>query len=122
MTKKKDTLNKMAGTSWHVGYLHKKESDPRRHQSRCRYYNKKKGEKAICAKNFGNCHGSAHCSYYDEGPEDYTYETGSPDKGTPVISTIPFKGVKQIPIDKIEVSANAVFPKREKYFKSAFVL
>lgn len=62
--------NKLPDTPWHMGYAKKKESDPRRHKSRC-IYNKD----GICKCGRAGCYlrkcwGSAHCIYYSEESDD----------------------------------------------------
>lgn len=53
---------------WHVGYVKKKDWDPRRHKSRCKYYDPN-NKKCITAKSpcvGQRCGGSAHCDVYEE--------------------------------------------------------
>ena len=54
-------LGKLQGTPWHVGYVTKKENDPRRHRSRCYYYQ----TDGSCFWH-KHCIGSAHCSEYKD--------------------------------------------------------
>lgn len=53
-------LSRMEGTSWHVGYILKKENDPRRHKSRCKYHR----EDGTCSYKLHKCDSSSHCKYY----------------------------------------------------------
>lgn len=55
-------------TPWHVGYALKKENDPRRHQSRCIYYDKKTKYCTTAQSPYVGikCGGSAHCNAYAE--------------------------------------------------------
>lgn len=52
---------------WHVDCLQKKEDDPRRHKSRCKYYINDNCK----LKNF-KCIGSAHCMDYGESINNYS--------------------------------------------------
>ena len=53
-------LSRMEGTSWHVGYILKKENDPRRHKSRCKYHR----VDGTCSYKLHKCDSSSHCKYY----------------------------------------------------------
>lgn len=56
----------MQGTSWHVGYVSKEDSDPRRHKSRCAFYFDGVcycGKYRLYSK---KCEGSSHCEHYSE--------------------------------------------------------
>ena len=57
--------NNMTGTPWHVDRFAREEGDPKRHRSRCTYYDNKRSEAYRCEK-LGRCSGSAHCMYYRE--------------------------------------------------------
>lgn len=59
----------LTGTPWHVDRFAREEDDPKRHRSRCFYYDKTRGQNYRCAKH-GRCIGSAHCQYYDEKPRE----------------------------------------------------
>ena len=54
----------MSGSPWHVEVLKMDEYDDRRHRSRCIHYSK---ESKYCDQYIGDCRGSAHCPYYEEG-------------------------------------------------------
>ena len=54
----------MSGSPWHIEVLKMDEIDDRRHRSRCVHYSK---ESKYCDQYIGNCRGSAHCPYYEEG-------------------------------------------------------
>ena len=56
-------------TPWHIGYPKKKENDPRRHRSRCIYYDKKT-TKCMRGVSYSYCPGSARCSGYREKKND----------------------------------------------------
>lgn len=56
-------INRLEGTPWHVEYWEREEGDPRRHRSRCQYYNR---EDHSCDKKECPCIGSAHCNSYRE--------------------------------------------------------
>lgn len=60
------SIKRMTGTSWHVNTLSKKESDSRRHKSRCTFYNKENG---FYSKIVSRCSGLAHCKYYSENAQ-----------------------------------------------------
>lgn len=51
-------VNRMVGAPWHVERFERQEDDPRRHRSRCKYYNKTTKH---CVKRNGKCIGAAHC-------------------------------------------------------------
>lgn len=60
--------NRLPDTPWHVGYVKKEESDPRRHKARCIH------NKGVCTYGKLKCYmkpcpGSAHCIYYAENLE-----------------------------------------------------
>ena len=55
--------NRMTSTPWHTEILQKKESDSRRHRSRCKYYRHSDKQ---CSWYFTRCTGSAHCPCYKE--------------------------------------------------------
>lgn len=59
MSSEKTNLGKMQGTPWHVGFVQKKENDPRRHKSHC-IHHQTDGSCSIYAR----CIGSSHCSFY----------------------------------------------------------
>lgn len=101
----------MAGTPWHIERMHREDGDPRRHKSRCRYYYKKtKDEDAFCAKNYGNCYGSAHCLYYDEGDGDSSLKIPQKPLEIPSKKVLPFEGIKKIQMKDIIVSPNISIP------------
>ena len=52
-------LGRLSGTQWHVGYVLKKENDPRRDKRRCSHYSD-----GHCNYRFEQCVGSSHCSKY----------------------------------------------------------
>lgn len=54
-------LGRLQGTPWHVGYVTKKENDPRRHRSRCAHYR----TDGSC-RFHSHCIGSAHCADYED--------------------------------------------------------
>lgn len=59
-------MERLPDTPWHIGFTKKKESDPRRHKSKCIHYrsgNCNYGKLAVYGK---ICPGSAHCKYYAE--------------------------------------------------------
>jgi len=59
---------KSLDTPWHVGFALKDEDDPRRHKSRCTYYNNTT-QKCGTKKSpyfMLKCGGSAHCKFYSE--------------------------------------------------------
>ena len=55
--------NENMGTPSHIEYLKLKEGEERRNKSRCRYYDRIEKQ---CAKRFGRCIGSSHCTLYRE--------------------------------------------------------
>lgn len=57
------SLNRFTGSPWHVGKWTRKNGDPRRHRSRCKYYSRCSNH---CSKINSNCFGTAHCQYYKE--------------------------------------------------------
>ena len=57
-------VRRLQGTPWHVDVIGRKEDDPRRHKSRCKYYHK--GEQIVCSFYNRACVGSAHCDGYKE--------------------------------------------------------
>ena len=63
-------INRLTGTPWHVDRFARKEGDPRRHRSRCAYYDPE--EKRCCFR--ARCIGSAHCSSYKEEAPDIVKE------------------------------------------------
>lgn len=63
--------NKLPDTPWHVGFVKKEESDPRRHKSRCVHNS---GEKCMYGKlrfYMKPCPGSSHCAYYAENEQQW---------------------------------------------------
>lgn len=62
-------VSRMQGTPWHEEVLGRKEGDPRRHRSRCIYFER---DMAQCSHYRGKCWGSAHCMHYSE--YDYNEE------------------------------------------------
>lgn len=52
-------LGRMKDTPWHIGYVKKKENDPRRHKSRCSHY-RVDGSCGFYSRFIG----SAHCPEY----------------------------------------------------------
>lgn len=62
---------KLPDTPWHVGYAKKEIDDPKRHKSRCIFYDK--GHKKCRNLRVGSyqmlCPGSAHCKGYAESEE-----------------------------------------------------
>lgn len=65
----KKHLGSLAGTPWHVGYVTKKEDDPRRDKRKCLYYTD-----GHCSDRFGQCIGSSHCAHYKCRKEDLQKE------------------------------------------------
>lgn len=57
--------NSLTGTPWHVDRFTRDEDDPKRHRSRCIYYDKTHTVNFRCEKR-GKCIGSAHCEFYYE--------------------------------------------------------
>lgn len=55
---------RLPDVAWHIGFLHKKEDDKRRHKSRCIYNNGKECKNVYMM----TCCGSAHCQFYKEKP------------------------------------------------------
>lgn len=60
-------VSQMQDIPWHLETLHRQDNDPRRHRSRCKYYNKKT---SYCSRRSGKCMGSAHCMEYEEPKEE----------------------------------------------------
>lgn len=60
---------KVPDTPWHIGFIKKDESDPRRHKARCFYY--QNGECHCVRSSYYTlkCPGSSHCSRYREDEE-----------------------------------------------------
>ena len=56
----------ISGTPWHVEKFTRADGDPRRHRSRCIFYDK---ANKLYAKTVGKCYGTAHCKYYKEPKE-----------------------------------------------------
>ncbi len=58
-------MERLPDTPWHIGYTKKDDNDPRRHKSRCVYY---QYGNCTCKELRGyygkRCPGSAHCKYY----------------------------------------------------------
>lgn len=104
-------INRMVGTPWHVERFERKEDDPRRHRTRCRYY---VSQSKHCTYRCGVCIGSAHCSHYDEKVEQQVVE-----QQEKVMQTLkPFSGVKEIDLNLIEVDlSKAETPKKSKVDK-----
>lgn len=99
----------ITGTPWHVETLHKKEDDPKRNKNWCAYYFK---EQNYCLKNHVFCMGSAHCKDYKvvlkkEETIDEIRE----------VHVEAFEGIKQIPIDLIEIADYFAEPKKSKVEK-----
>jgi len=58
--------HRLPDTPWHIGYTKKDEDDPRRHKSRCYFYDDGNC-KSIKSNRFGvKCTGSSHCMSYAE--------------------------------------------------------
>ena len=60
---RKQILRHSIGTPSHIGFLHMKEDDTRRHKSRCVYYLR---DNNGCSALHGKCIGSSHCDFYSE--------------------------------------------------------
>ncbi len=58
--------NQLPDTPWHVGFVKKEETDPRRHKSRCIHIHDDR-----CKVYGEKCHGSAHCKYYAENKSQW---------------------------------------------------
>lgn len=99
-------IERMVGSSWHVEKMVRQEGDPRRHRSRCIYYDKKNSH---CPKVVGKCVGAAHCSYYEEECID---EISIPKHV--VAEKEAFQGIKMIAMADIEVSDKFKLPSKEK--------
>lgn len=56
----------MPDTPWHIGFVKKDESDPRRHKARCFYYQRGECHCTKSAYYTSRCPGSSHCSKYIE--------------------------------------------------------
>ena len=56
-------VRNLTGSPWHLEYLKKKESDSRRHRSRCKHFNQTSHSCNILAR---RCYDSSHCSHYFE--------------------------------------------------------
>lgn len=97
----------MTGAPWHVEKMVRKEGDPRRHRSRCIYYNKSTGH---CPKVVSKCVGAAHCNYYEECRVDET----EPIHVNVVMDKSDFQGVKMIAMSDIEVSNKFKLPAQDK--------
>ena len=55
------------GTPWHKEFLQKDESDPKRHKSKCYYYEKQYGDKKSYCRLLGTrCGTSSFCENYKE--------------------------------------------------------
>lgn len=85
----------MSGTAWLVEALSMKENDKRRHRSNCVYYDK---ADSYCHFYCEKCFGSAHCYKYTEKDIKQTQENIKSK-----ISITPFHGVKEIPLELINV-------------------
>ena len=99
-------IERMVGSPWHVEKMVRQEGDPRRHRSRCIYYDKKNSH---CPKVVGKCVGAAHCSYYEEECID---EISIPKRV--VAEKEAFQGIKMIAMADIEVSDKFKLPSKEK--------
>lgn len=67
-----DDKRKLTGHPWHIEFLKMAENDTRRDKRKCRYFLRDESHKNYCQKNFGNCIGSSHCSFYEEGGAEKT--------------------------------------------------
>lgn len=56
-------LSQLSGIPWHIEKMTREEGDPRRHRSKCIYYDK---SNRGCIYMNGCCIGSAHCTVYSE--------------------------------------------------------
>lgn len=59
-------MEQLPDTPWHIGYAKKQKEDPRRHRSRCVFYDY---GRCLCSKSACyrmNCFGSSHCKDYAE--------------------------------------------------------
>ena len=99
-------IERMVGSPWHVEKMVRQEGDPRRHRSRCIYYDKKNSH---CPKVVGKCVGAAHCTYYEEECID---EISIPKHV--VAEKDAFQGIKMIAMADIEVSDKFKLPSKEK--------
>ena len=86
----------MTGSPWHVEKFTRQENDPRRHRSRCIYYN---SASKHCSYRCGQCAGTAHCPKYKEAE----ITTPLPEKQQEQKLSVEFVGVKDIPIKFVEI-------------------
>ena len=97
----------MTGSPWHVEKFTRQENDPRRHRSRCIYYN---SSSKYCSYRCGQCAGAAHCSYYEE----HVLPASLPEQQDKKLS-MEFVGVKEIPIKLVKIDySKAKIPSKDK--------
>lgn len=66
-----DSLGKISGTPWHVGFVHMDSDDHKRDKRLCIHY----GGNNTCKGKFKSCIGSSHCDFYKEKPKSAEHKT-----------------------------------------------
>lgn len=86
----KEDLKRMSGTPWHVGYVRKEETDPRRDKRVCLYYTD-----GYCSYRLGKCIGSSHCKGYKRAAEELAKQRRRDRGGWQAEARIPMPDVIQ---------------------------
>ena len=104
---------KLTGFSWHKEYLKMDENDSRRDKRKCIHFSRTESNKNYCKKNYMNCIGSSHCSFYEKS-DTIIKENFSR------IKKIQVDDVEDIQIFEIKVFNDRLYQEVIKFIKNKF--